>query len=40
MMPIPGYDFQTWVLAEIRAIQRAVTEAASTERLRYWALNG
>jgi zinc/manganese transport system substrate-binding protein len=32
-MPIPGYDYQTWMLAEVRAISRAVTAGTSTESL-------
>jgi zinc/manganese transport system substrate-binding protein len=32
-MPVPGYDYQTWMLAEIRALQRAVADRSSTERL-------
>jgi zinc/manganese transport system substrate-binding protein len=32
-MPTPGYDYQTWMLAEIRALQRAVGDGASTESL-------
>jgi zinc/manganese transport system substrate-binding protein len=33
-MPVPGYDYQSWMLAELKAIERAVTSGASTERLR------
>jgi zinc/manganese transport system substrate-binding protein len=32
-MPTPGYNFQSWMLAEVNAIQRAVTTGASTEQL-------
>ena len=32
-MPVPGYDFQTWMLAEVQALRKAVTGQASTERL-------
>jgi len=32
-MPTPGYDVQMWMLAEIHAIQKAVTEKLSTESL-------
>jgi zinc/manganese transport system substrate-binding protein len=32
-MPTPGYDFQTWMLAEVQAIQKAVTQGISTEHL-------
>ena len=29
-MPTPGYDYQTWMLAEVKAIQAAVTNKTST----------
>jgi zinc/manganese transport system substrate-binding protein len=32
-MPTPGYDYQTWMLAEVDAIQKAVADKVSTERL-------
>jgi zinc/manganese transport system substrate-binding protein len=32
-MPV-GYDYQSWMLTEVRALQRAVASRASTERLR------
>jgi zinc/manganese transport system substrate-binding protein len=32
-MPTPGYDYQTWMLAEVNAIQKAVTQGISTEHL-------
>jgi zinc/manganese transport system substrate-binding protein len=32
-MPTPGYDYQTWMLAEVRAIQRAVADRISSEHL-------
>ncbi|MFZ0128889.1 MAG: zinc ABC transporter substrate-binding protein [Candidatus Dormiibacterota bacterium] len=32
-MPTPGYDYQTWMLAEVRAIEKAVTQGVSTEHL-------
>lgn len=32
-MPAPGYVYQTWMLAETQAIQRAVTNGTSTEGL-------
>jgi len=32
-MPTPGYDYQTWMLAELNAIQKAVTQGISTEHL-------
>ncbi len=33
-MPDPGYSYQSWMLAEVRALQRAVAEGSSTQRLR------
>jgi zinc/manganese transport system substrate-binding protein len=32
-MPTPGYDYQSWMLAEVRAIEKAVAEHVSTEKL-------
>jgi len=32
-MPTPGYDYQSWMLAEVRALHRAVAEKVSTEKL-------
>ena len=32
-MPTPGYDYQTWMLAEVNAIEKAITSGASTEHL-------
>jgi zinc/manganese transport system substrate-binding protein len=32
-MPTPGYDYQTWMLAEVAAIQAAVAHGRSTEKL-------
>jgi zinc/manganese transport system substrate-binding protein len=32
-MPTPGYDYQSWMLAEVRALHRALAEKASTQRL-------
>ena len=32
-MPTPGYDYQTWMLAEVNAIDRAVADRVSTEHL-------
>ncbi|MFZ1061981.1 MAG: zinc ABC transporter substrate-binding protein [Acidimicrobiales bacterium] len=32
-MPTPGYDFQSWMLAEIHALTRAVTAHVSTTKL-------
>jgi zinc/manganese transport system substrate-binding protein len=32
-MPTPGFDYQSWMMAELQAIERAVTHGTSTERL-------
>jgi zinc/manganese transport system substrate-binding protein len=32
-MPVPGYDYQTWMLAEVKAIEKAVGQGVSTEKL-------
>ena len=32
-MPTPGFTYQSWMLAEVRAIQRAVADKISTEKL-------
>jgi len=32
-MPQPGYHYQSWMLAEVHALRRAVTEGQSTESL-------
>ncbi|MCW3018838.1 MAG: periplasmic solute binding protein [Solirubrobacterales bacterium] len=32
-MPTPGFDFQSWMLAEVKALERAVSEHVSTEKL-------
>jgi zinc/manganese transport system substrate-binding protein len=32
-MPAPGYDYQSWMLGEVNALQRAVADHTSTERL-------
>jgi zinc/manganese transport system substrate-binding protein len=32
-MPAPGYDYQSWMLAEVRALQKAVAGKISTQRL-------
>ena len=32
-MPTPGYRYQSWMLAEVRAIQKAVASKISTEKL-------
>jgi zinc/manganese transport system substrate-binding protein len=32
-MPTPGYDYQSWMLAEVGALQKAVADGASTSKL-------
>lgn len=32
-MPAPGYDYQSWMLAEVVALRKAVTDKVSTETL-------
>lgn len=32
-MPTPGYTYQSWMLAEVQALQRALADQTSTERL-------
>jgi zinc/manganese transport system substrate-binding protein len=32
-MPTPGYDYQTWMLTEVRALRKAVSAKISTEHL-------
>jgi len=32
-MPVPGYDYQTWMEAEVTALDRALVAGTSTERL-------
>ena len=32
-MPQPGFGYQSWMLAEARALQKAITTRQSTERL-------
>jgi zinc/manganese transport system substrate-binding protein len=32
-MPVPDYDYQSWMLAEVKALEKALTTGASTERL-------
>jgi zinc/manganese transport system substrate-binding protein len=32
-MPTPGYDYQSWMLAEVNALDKAVTSGVSTEKL-------
>jgi zinc/manganese transport system substrate-binding protein len=33
-MPDPGYTYQSWMMAETAALQRAVQHGISTERLK------
>jgi len=32
-MPVPGYDYQSWMLTEVRDLQKAVADHVSTEHL-------
>jgi zinc/manganese transport system substrate-binding protein len=32
-MPTPGYDYQSWMLAEVNALEKAVAQGVSTEKL-------
>jgi zinc/manganese transport system substrate-binding protein len=32
-MPTPGYDYQSWMIAELQALQRAVADGKSTTKL-------
>ena len=32
-MPTPGYDYQSWMLAEVNALQKAVAGKISTQKL-------
>jgi zinc/manganese transport system substrate-binding protein len=32
-MPTPGYDYQTWMLAEVNALEKAITSKVSTQQL-------
>jgi zinc/manganese transport system substrate-binding protein len=32
-MPTPGYDYQSWMLAEVKALEKAVAKHVSTEKL-------
>jgi zinc/manganese transport system substrate-binding protein len=32
-MPTPGYDYQTWMTAEVNALDKALTAKVSTEHL-------
>jgi zinc/manganese transport system substrate-binding protein len=32
-MPTPGYDYQSWMLAEVKAIEKAIEDHVSTQRI-------
>jgi zinc/manganese transport system substrate-binding protein len=32
-MPVPGYDYQSWMLAEVQAMKKAVSDKISTQKL-------
>ena len=32
-MPTPGFTYQSWMLAEVNALQKAVADGTSTESL-------
>ena len=32
-MPVPGYDYQSWMVAEVNAIEKAIAHGTSTEHL-------
>jgi zinc/manganese transport system substrate-binding protein len=32
-MPVPGYDYQSWMVAEVQALKKAVVDKTSTEHL-------
>jgi zinc/manganese transport system substrate-binding protein len=32
-MPVPGYHYQSWMMAELHAIEKAITSGASTQHL-------
>ena len=32
-MPVPGYNYQSWMLAEVKALQEALADRVSTEKL-------
>ena len=32
-MPVPGYDYQSWMLAEVQDLQKAIADGVSTEHL-------
>ena len=33
-MPVPGFDYQSWMVAEVDALRRAVADGVSSLRLR------
>jgi zinc/manganese transport system substrate-binding protein len=32
-MPVPGYDYQSWMITEVQDLQKAVADGVSTEHL-------
>ena len=32
-MPTPGFDYQSWMLAEVHALEKALADQISTEHL-------
>ncbi len=32
-MPTPGYDYQSWMMGEVNALNKAVADGVSTQRL-------
>jgi zinc/manganese transport system substrate-binding protein len=32
-MPVPGYNYQSWMLAELNALKKAITAGVSTQHL-------
>ena len=32
-MPTPGYDYQTWMMAELKALEKAISSKTSTQKL-------
>jgi zinc/manganese transport system substrate-binding protein len=32
-MPVPGYDYQSWMMAELNSIKKAITDHVSTKKL-------
>ncbi len=32
-MPVPGYDYQSWMMAELNSVEKAITTGASTQHL-------